>query len=92
MKLSAKLICYHLQKSFSMHTSRLDTSPTLSCPSCFEKNTVLQDGRVYLITDPETGIHQGLIPLIIEDKNILNPVKDNIDWNIFRDDTHVWLS
>lgn len=27
MKLSAKLICYHLQKSFSMHTSRLDTSP-----------------------------------------------------------------
>lgn len=53
MKLSAKLICYHLQKSFSMHTSRLDTSPTLSCPSCFEKNTVLQDGRVYLITDPD---------------------------------------
>ena len=41
---------------------------------------------------PETGIHQGLIPLIIEDKNILNPVKDNIDWSIFRDDTHVWLS
>ena len=53
MKLSAKLICYHLQKSFSMHTSRLDTSPTLTCPSCFEKNTVLQDGRVYLITDPD---------------------------------------
>ena len=53
MKLSAKLICYHLQKSFSMHTSRLDTFPTLSCPSRLEKNTSLQDGRVYLITDPD---------------------------------------
>ena len=53
MKLSAKLICYHLQKSFPLHTSRLDTFPTLSCTSCFEKNTVLQNGRVYLITDPD---------------------------------------
>ena len=53
MKLSAKLICYHLQKSFPLHTSRLDTFPTLSCPSRFEKNTSLQDGRVYLITDPD---------------------------------------
>ena len=53
MKLSAKIICYHLQKSFSIHTSRLDTFPTLSCPSCFEKSMPLQDGRVYLITDPD---------------------------------------
>lgn len=53
MKLSARLICYHLQKSFPLHTSRLDTFPTLSCPSHFEKNTSLQDGRVYLITDPD---------------------------------------
>ena len=53
MKLSAKLICYHLQKSFPMDTSRLDTEPTLLCPACYEKNTPLQEGRVYLITDPD---------------------------------------
>ena len=53
MKLSAKLICYHLQKSFSIHTSRLDTEPVLSCPACYEKNSQLLNGRIYLITDPD---------------------------------------
>ena len=36
-----------------MDTSRLDTEPTLLCPACYEKNTPLQEGRVYLITDPD---------------------------------------
>lgn len=53
MKLSSKLICYHLQKSFPIHTSRLDTEPVLSCPTCFEKATPLQDGRIYLVSEPD---------------------------------------
>ena len=53
MKLSSKLICYHLQKSFPIHTSRLDTEPVLSCPACYEKATPLQDGRVYLVSEPD---------------------------------------
>lgn len=53
MKLSSKLICYHLQKSFPIHTSRLDTEPVLSCPACFEKATPLQDGRIYLVSEPD---------------------------------------
>ena len=53
MKLSAKLICYHVQKAVPMDTYRLDTEPTLLCPACYEKNTPLQEGRVYLITDPD---------------------------------------
>ena len=53
MKLSSKLICYHLQKSFPIHTSRLDTEPVLSCPACYEKATPLQDGRVYLVSGPD---------------------------------------
>ena len=40
---------------------------------------------------PKTGIHQGLIPLIIEDKNILKSVKNSTDRKILGDDTHVWL-
>lgn len=53
MKLSAKLICYHLQKSFHIRTSRLDAEPVLSCPACYEKNSPLLNGRIYLITDPD---------------------------------------
>ena len=53
MKLSAKLICYHLQKSFTIHTSRLETEPVLSCLACYEKTTPLQDGRIYLVSEPD---------------------------------------
>ena len=85
MKLSAKIICYHLQKSFSIHTSRLDTFPTLSCPSCFEKSMPLQDGRVYLITDPDFQ------PTFHHPKNILKFIKNSVNRKVFRDDTHIWL-
>lgn len=54
MKLSARLIVYHLSKKFSVQaSSSLNSSPVLSCSLPYQKEKPFHDGRVYLVTDPD---------------------------------------
>lgn len=54
MKLSAKLIVYHLKKAFPVRaSSSLSPCPVLSCSLPYRKDKPFQSGRVYVVTDPD---------------------------------------